>query len=253
MAYSYYDKPSNSGYAQRYANQAVLHYVIGNRFYGSGFAKNIAWSVVAGPIDTEAQDYLATFEGYDYLKTAVFTDPSSGDEIDFVHMMATIGAHCYFTFCLDGNMDADLNAYAGWAGDLITLAGDVQNEYKKTNKDIGEITREMLKGSMKSSFSNSDLLADIDAIFIADYMNDTPIYEALETYYIDSYKSRYSLFLDRQFGGSQSLLQDTANSYLAPSGMTNAFKVMFKASYSEEMYRGVASAFAEYIAGKAGR
>lgn len=174
----------------------------------------------------------------------MFIDPSSGAEIDFVHLMATLNAiYYYYTFSLDDSLENALNAYAGWAGDLITLAGDVQESYT-FDSDVVQTVKEFLSDPQKvSHFSNGDLLADIDAVLIADYMYDTPIYEAIETYYSDSYKSRYALFLDMGFNGSQSMLENSAEGYLAPGNLTNIFKTMFGSSYSESIYPYVAKGF----------
>ena len=180
-------------------------------------------------------------------------DPSSGAEIDFVHMMATLNANYYYTFSLDDSLDNAFNAYAGWAGDLITLAGDVQKRYTSDLDVVQKVIEFLSDPNQKTSFSHSDLLADIDAVLIADYMNDTPIYEAIDTYYGDSYKARYSLFLDREFNGSQSVLESCSAGYLAPGFLTNTFKTMFGSSYSESIYPYVAKGFAEYIAIQAGR
>ncbi len=252
LAFSYYNTPENTGYVQRYANDAVLKFIISKRFYDASAAKGLAWSVIAGPIDRGGQKYLEQFHEYDYLKTAVFIDPSSGAEIDFVHSMATLNANYYYTFSLDDSLDNAFNAYAGWAGDLITLAGNVQDLGISSSSDIVQAVMDFME-SDKSTFPKSDLLGDIDAFLIADYMNETPIYEAIDTYYGDSYKARYSLFLDRGFNGSQSALESCAAGYLAPGLLTNTFKTMFDSSYSEGIYPDVAKGFAEYIAIQAGR
>ena len=123
---------------------------------------------------------------------------------------------------------------------------------KISSEDIVQTVIELMEGNT-STFSKSDLLGDIDAVLIADYMNETPIYEAVETYYSDSYQSRYSLFLDREFNGSRNVLEKTAAGYLAPGLLTNAFKTMFGSSYSDSIYPYVAKGFAEYIAIQAGR
>lgn len=43
-------------------------------------------------------------------------------------MIATLNANSFDRFGM-GVFDDSLNTYAGWAGDLITLAGDVQELY----------------------------------------------------------------------------------------------------------------------------
>ena len=80
-------------------------------------------------------------------------------------MIATLNANSFDRFGM-GVFDDSLNTYAGWAGDLITLAGDVQELYT-FDSDVVQTVIEFLSDLKKvSHFSNSDLLAYIDAVLI---------------------------------------------------------------------------------------
>ena len=181
-----------------------------------------------------------------------FYDPSSGDEIDFVHMIATLNANSFDRFGM-GVFDDSLNTYAGWAGDLITLAGDVQELYT-FDSDVVQTVIEFLSDLKKvSHFSNSDLLADIDAVLICDSLGNMPIYQAIELYYQSDYKNRYNLFLEKEFYGYTQIAELTAKSFLSFSTTTEIFKDMFDSSYSRRIVPDVAKGFSEYIGSQARR
>jgi len=254
-AYEFYDYVSYDTDRIKFANNAVMKYIIYQRFYESGGKMNeIAWQAVAGNIDYQFVYYAEALAEYRSLQIAVFHDPSSDAEIDFVHMIATLNAN-YSDRLGWGAIDYSLNAYAGWAGDLITLAGDIQNRIDDgKNIDISEEVKELLSGKAKdSSFSNSDLLADIDAVLIARSLGNTPIYQAIESYYQSDYTDRYNLFLQEELGGSVWRAKNIAKSYLYPSVLTNKFKDIFGSSYSKKIIPDVAKGFAEYIGDQAGR
>ena len=241
-ALKYFKDNGEDEFAQIYANDAVMKYIIFDRFYG-GYCHGgyYMWSYVAGPIDYKIYQYLSQYSEYDFLKSAEFIDPDSGESIDFVHMIAVINALCFKSPLFD----EDFNAYCGWAGDLITLTGEMQGRLDEGHSDISQIISELMGGN--STFSTSDLLGDMDAVVISRYMSNTPIYEAIETYYSDSYRNRYALFMNIQFEGDSSILVNSATSYLSPNILTNKFKSAFGVSYGDNMPSIVATAFSEYL------
>ena len=83
-----------------------------------------------------------------------------------------------------GWIDNDLNAFAGWAGDLVTLAGDTQT-YKNQYPDasVYQFVRDALSGNIDTTFSQSDLLADIDAVLLSNRIFNKPIYQTFTDYY----------------------------------------------------------------------
>ena len=97
------------------------------------------------------------------------------------------------------------------------------------------------------------MLADIDAVLIARSMENTPIYQVIESYYQSDYANRYELFLQEELGGSVWRAENIAKSYLYPSVLTNKFKDIFNSSYSKKIIPDIAKGFAEYIGGQAGR
>lgn len=126
LAYGFYSNVNYDADRIKFANNAVLKYIIYQRYYESGGKMTeFAWREIAGNVDYAFIAYMEQFSEYSYLQTANFYDPSTGDEIDFVHMLATLNANYYDRLGWE-SIDYPLNAYAGWAGDLITLAGDIQ-------------------------------------------------------------------------------------------------------------------------------
>ena len=126
LAYNYYNYVYNKNDRMNFSNDAVMKYIIYQRYYKSSTAKGIAWETIAGPIDSGFMKYMENHNEYSFLQgDVVFTDPYSGNRIDFSHMIATLNANTFDRPGM-GLIDKDLNAFAGWAGDLVTLAGDAQ-------------------------------------------------------------------------------------------------------------------------------
>lgn len=188
------------------------------------------------------------------VRKSTFYDLSSGEEIDFLHMMATLCA-CNYESTSSANFKIP-SAYAGWAGDLITLAGDVARDIPSESSDIVELTKKLLKGEDKnspSSFSLSDLMADIDAVLINKYMSTMPIDKAFKEYYSSDYKNRYSNFVEQEFGGQINGLYNAAEKYLSPGLYNSAFRMVFESNYNRNIIPYVAQGFTEYLVYEAGR
>ena len=79
--------------------------------------------------------------------------PNSDDEIDFVHMIATINL-----LISDSNMRADLG---GWGGDICQLVQEIKST-DKTGAELKELVQS--KFNKVSSFGKEDVLADLDAV-----------------------------------------------------------------------------------------
>ncbi len=203
LAYGFYSNVNYDAQRVKFANDAVMKYIIYNRFYANtGWKGKLAWEEIAGNVDYQFMSYMEQFPEYSYLQTANFYDPSTGDEIDFVHMIATLNANIFDRAGM-GFLNNSLNTYAGWAGDLITLAGEIQKAVNdEPNTDIIKTVKDLLDSSSGSStFSNSDLLADIDAVLISDSLGSMPIYQGIKNYYKADYKNRYSLFFGKRIYG----------------------------------------------------
>ena len=248
LAYEYYDYVYNKQDRVNFANDAVMKYIIYNRFYSSDTLKGIAWDVIAGPVDFGFMKYMDNYTDFSFMQeNNDFIDPYSSSEIDFVHMIATLNAHSFNRPGM-GLIDNKLNTYAGWAGDLVTLAGNAQANYNKNpNGDISQYTQDALNGKVSSTFSTSDLLADIDAFLINYRLANVPIYKAISEYYSSNLSKRYNNFVEKGFGGSIATLEKSAKNYLSPSLMNLAFRGMFQAEYSNEIIPEVVNGFTNYI------
>ena len=171
-----------------------------------------------------------------------------------MHMIATLCACNYES--TSGNFLTIPSAYAGWAGDLITLAGDVANNDSDDNVSITELTKLLMEnenGTRPNSFSRSDLLADIDAVLINKYMSTMPIDKAFEAYYSSDYKNRFAIFLEKEFDGQINGLYSAAEKYLSPGPYNSAFRMVFNSKYDRDIIPYVAQGFTEYIVYEAGR
>ena len=108
-------------------------------------------------------------------------------------------------------LERDIDAFAGWAGDLLQMGGGLQNTLNFggynyfTPENLQTIIGAPANGlqnyhmSIKDGgFSQVDLLQDVDAYNISKVYNlaDTKLYAAFEDYYNVSkhYKRRYHIF-----------------------------------------------------------
>lgn len=134
-----------------------------------------SWTTVGGEIDTTFVNYIynnypilyaeLTIVGDDYF----FVDPNGMGEIDIAHLCATLNGLLFdstgFKSAVAG--EENIDNLCGWAGDLQTLCIDVLNHTNNSNDydTIYEATILLLGNhdNSASSFSMSDLLADVDA------------------------------------------------------------------------------------------
>ena len=248
LAFGYYSYVFNKSDRVNFSNDAVMKYIIYKQYYEVGFANNIAWELISGPVDYGFINYMEQYTDYVFLQgNCDFYDPSSGNKIDFSHLIGTLSANNFYRQGM-GMINDSLNAYAGWAGDLITLAGDAQ-----VQKDKGAITnvvqyvKNALGGTDTTSFSQNDLLADIDAVLINRKMSNKPIYQVFRDYYSSDLTNRYTNFVSKEFLGITKLIKASAEEFLSPSITTNLFKKVFHSSYKQNIINDVAKEFSEYI------
>ena len=140
--------------------------------------------------------------------------------MEITHYAATLGACITATFGLNINFfERDVDAFAGWAGDLLQLGGVLQNtlnfgEYNYFNIDDiifmigapdGGLDHYHLYGSngeemavKNAGFGQIDLYQDVDAYNISRIYNlsSMKIHNAFNDYYNVSqkYKRRFSIF-----------------------------------------------------------
>ncbi len=159
------------------------------------------WTVVAGSIDFDFVDFvneknpwlsgrLNEFQSY-------YFDSSVPVYIDFYHMCATMEAlfHPFNVFPTGRNL-------AGWAGDLQTMVGDVENELQRRGleanyNNVYNITWNLLVNDESAHFSMADLYADTDAYNIYNMLKTktyTSFSSCFTSYYSTAYSNRFLLF-----------------------------------------------------------
>lgn len=201
----------------------------------------IKWTVIAGDRDDGFIQNAESSYGNIDPNTLTITNPSDSYSIGLPHYAATLNAYMCGTFGLDfAFVERDVDAFAGWAGDLMQMAailqrsaymgynyfnnvalgqligysGSLENFHLYTDvKDDDGYYIEM--DSKNSGFSLEDFYADVDAYNISRIydLSKVPLYIALNDYYYGSkqYQQRYTIFkreLLSQF--NQSSLCDVA-------------------------------------------
>lgn len=173
--------------------------------YNSKVYAGFKWAITAGTIDERHVQYVESkskslskfFEPNG--EGAFLKDPVTGNKIDFLHMAAT----------LDGILSVSPipDDLSGWAGDLQTAVIDFQRNTNDSNdlKILQKEAKKIIGGN--SSFSTSDLLADIDAVNIANMIRENSklhLSDAIEKYYSKSgeVNRRFSEFIE-SFGGKK--------------------------------------------------
>lgn len=248
------EKYIDEGNSSTDANLLVLQYIRRNKYTGGN------WDTVAGRIDTTFVQYVETNKTSS-LDINNLTDPVTGENIDFVHEMASLNVYLKNATSTD-----PLKQYSCWAGDLCTLVNDVYNFYKNgtyTDAELKEQTKSLLGGN--SSFGLEDMLADVDAVNVSRLIISSKgnLNEILYNYYYgsnsDKVKNRYSEFAAylKTLGVSSSaetsqMIYAVAKYYLGKNG---GFWVTLYApelinSYSSIpniVFETVSTCFSEYI------
>ena len=145
------------------------------------------WPDVAGAIDDNFVEYV---KGQDMIYIIIITTPTingsdSGQLLDLYHWGATSCVYIYTSdfddgFKAGGISEKHLDNLGGWAGDLQTLIIDIKNnEYNGGKYDDFYDNINKYIGHNKYSFSEKDLLADVDAQNIFHMIDDMTIKDAL--------------------------------------------------------------------------
>ncbi|MBO5476119.1 MAG: hypothetical protein J5982_06445 [Bacilli bacterium] len=202
-------------------NSTITINIIRNLYYGSekiikdnmtrkehliNIAQQIKWDTTDGtsfPLirkyidkkDASLVDYFKKYRSSAIKERKLLID-NQGNKIDFLHLLATLGAERY-----DGIIDPNL---AGWAGDLQSFIYNFkletygkEYEYENLTKSekLTEIAYDMFTGAIqvsKNKFTNEDLLSDVDAKNINEiYSENLRLSSALRGYYTKHYKSRF--------------------------------------------------------------
>lgn len=182
--------------------------------------KGLAWRTIAGPRDEALLELVkSTYPDLNPHQVSVI-DPITNKQLEITHYAATLGACIVSTTGLYIDfLERNIDAFAGWAGDLLQMGGVLQNTLDFggynyfTSEDLQFIIGAPANGLQNyhlydesgnemlvkdGRFSQVDLLQDVDAYNIARVYNlaDTKIHAAFEDYYNVSkhYKRRYHIF-----------------------------------------------------------
>lgn len=155
------------------------------------------WALTGGALDEGFEEYvLSAGESFDYLRNMQrLIIPSTGDAVDFVHMIAAMN------LALKGRMFGDLGGFAGDITQLVNEIIDVSGD-----DEALFLAASALCGNESSGFGAADIYADIDAVnIIADYEEtDRPFSVILKDYYEDLTKpSRMAEYLLNEYGKTQ--------------------------------------------------
>lgn len=255
----------------------VLDKIISNKDFSGlkEFGKGAGWNILAGE---RHPDIVKTVEknypDFDPKKYS-FQDPITSIDIEITHFAATLGAYIttFFITDLGKYEESALDAYTGWAGDLIQMYAIISMSLEKgydyfdnTNlqKMIGTLDGE-LDGYIMfdkngeemskpgSGFSIVDLIQDVDAfnIYKMYNLNKIEIYNVLNDYYYASAKckKRYTYFKDFLLAEfKKESLSDVAKIFTSKehSILSDGFEELF-GKFDSDKSEQVAKAFQDKI------
>lgn len=259
------------------ANKIVLAYLRQHNYGGT------AWTTIAGPVEESFNDLVA--ERYPDLDSSqiFLIDPVSQKQVEISHFAATLGSLITYVAVIDTYLDPLVDAFAGWAGDLMQVGGTIGNsielggvnyflEPSVLYKCIGSLDGELdnytfykenektgeIESKHSADFSYVDLVQDIDAYNIAKLyaLNQFPLHSALDKYYnIDcNAEKRYSLFEDNLLSEfEETSLYNVAKKFTCLEGLTvKAMNLFFESKFgsfdNSEYGDELATAFADKIA-----
>lgn len=175
----------------RIINNIVLYYLQQGKY------DNILWKI----LDSESLETYSITKLIDYntdkfkkYRMCHLIDPKTGKDIDFTHLAASLNGH-YINEDTFNGFPIELSS---WGGDLQTLLAEIAIKVNGSSNEtyIKNVCKQML-GSEETSFSESDMLADIDAINISNKLKggNNSLYKIFFSYYEsgECYK-RYTLF-----------------------------------------------------------
>lgn len=258
------------------ANKIVLAYLRQHNYGGT------AWTTIAGPVEEPFND-LVTERYPDLDSSQIFLiDPVSQKQVEISHFAATLGSLITYVAVIDTYLDPLVDAFAGWAGDLLQVGGTIGESVSVggTNyflqpsilyKTIGSMDGELddykfyyqnkntgnIEYTTNAGFSYIDLVQDIDAYNIATLysLNQFPIYSALDKYYnIDCHAvKRYSIFENKLLAEfDETSLYKVAKKFTCLEGLTvKAMNLFFESNFgsfdNSEYGDELATAFADKI------
>lgn len=243
------------------SNRLVLEYIRKNRYgdttlFGGGlsnFDNNIEWKIVAGKIDEDYCNLVAS-----KLKKLKFDfkDGATNKEHDLPHWAATLNAILWPV--ADEKYEAYdqiIDVYAGWGGDTISFAKNIKEAVVADNSiDYQKWAKENIASDKENRFNIVDYIDDIDAVnigYLIQYRNYN-LPEAFKYYYAIKdgmydypYKTRTSRFINDTGTETINGLCDRINSEALPMSL---FKKLLAGITVEQKYIDAAiSAFKSKI------
>ena len=228
---------NSSGYQKR-----VLVYIRSSKY------SSTQWNMLGGSLDSNFVTYVHEHDSsVEYLRTKeILTYPNSTNQIDFVHMIATLNL-----VMTGDNNSADLG---GWGGDLCQLVSDL----KTTDKTGAELKDFVLtKFNQNSSFGAQDVVADLDAVNIYNiYKNQSEksFAKAMKDYYRNITESaRKTSFAEYLFQGQNLSTTQQKVDYLLSRLSNNFYIVYLNSTYgisfenNEELFNTCLTVFVEYL------
>ncbi|MGH1325452.1 glycoside hydrolase domain-containing protein [Bacillus pretiosus] len=245
------------------ANYLVTNYYRQGRYVGK------AWTLTSGPLDEKFAAFVNDTMGKGPRKNGV--DPISGLEMDTPHMMATLSGVLFANYPIVG---ANVQDFAGWAGDLFTVTTDAfvyRGRYGDGKIDMNQKTYlaayDFIGGKSEEAlnFDYKDLLGDVDAFNIGKMLKENAkltIYEATKLYYSGPVMNRYTQFFKGKFKNDYNTMKTDAENVM--NGMSIELIAIREAlravnpkllvpHYTDEEGNMIAKAFADKIRNLAGK
>lgn len=213
----------------------------------------IKWTYVAGSIDKNFVNYASKYVNNDYLQS--FNTPGMENlKYDFYHFAATLHALLHNVNETEWTeMDYVIDRYAGWAGDLSTLAADTKNNGSSGN--LNEVA-ENLMGSEGSTFSYIDYIADIDAVNVSETIlnGKSNFLEIIDNYFftVQADKHTYSeirtyLFIVKCYQGSLTIFNSDVDQIMNIDAPLNILRNMLSNNAEQKYFDAAIYAFKKYV------
>ncbi|WP_242631549.1 RHS repeat-associated core domain-containing protein [Sedimentibacter sp. zth1] len=205
------------------------------RQFNSAYCIN-KWDLAGGKIDYDFINYVETQNPKvaEYFKHAsdgnsMFITDADYNKIEITHLAATLTGLIYKSNLNDGYNtktklaskfmpEYHIDDLSGWAGDLQTLMLEIKVKTSNSNNSI-EISNEFNKliGNDNSSFSMTDLYADVDAVNIYQKINpSTSIALLMKKFYnqIPNSRFRFTNFVTNLVGSdNRNSFREKVNKY----------------------------------------
>ncbi|MBM7597690.1 peptidoglycan hydrolase-like protein with peptidoglycan-binding domain [Virgibacillus halotolerans] len=238
--------------SQAKANELLCQYLRHRVFNG------VLWVASAGKIDT---DFIEQVDKQLHAPTIVDPfDINHKVSLETPHLAASLNSILFIW-----NSNSFISDFAGWAGDLLTVAGESVDAVDDSRySTVYDAAYNLIgnRDASKSTFTLKDLIVDVDALNMGATLrrNLQPLNKVIKEYYgkLGEYNRRYNSFLINRFfdqNEEQSydhLLDEATDILNSKTSLIDAARVLFKnhfevTSYTEEEGVEVARAFRDVI------